>query len=380
MAVEAQMSDRRAQAARATGRGGRSRWGGTAGACLCCLCMAAFGLPGNSLAGTAGAPLTKTAELGPVKVTVQLEPAKPLIGDPVTLTLIVSAEQGVELLLPEFGESLERFAILDFVPRQTIDDRGRTVATQKYRLQPPSSGRQAIPPILVEFVDRRPGQRKAPEGQDAYELYTERIEFEVQSVLPKDVRAELRPPMGKLGPLQPPPAPRWPWALAAAVLAAAVSLLAARAGVAWRRRARRRSAYDIARARLERLLASLRPDAEHVDAFFVELSGIVRRYLEDRFELRAPELTTEEFLESVQRAPDLSREHQSLLRGFLRQADLVKFAGARPPAEEIERSVAAARRFLEETRENAPLLEMSGESAAARASAGGAARQEPSRA
>jgi hypothetical protein len=83
----------------------------------------------------------------------------------------------------------------------------------------------------------------------------------------------------------------------------------------------------------------------------------VRRYLEDRFELRAPELTTEEFLDSVQHAPDLSRDHQALLREFLRQADLVKFAGLKPADEDVERSVAAARRFLEETRDNAPLIE-----------------------
>jgi hypothetical protein len=83
----------------------------------------------------------------------------------------------------------------------------------------------------------------------------------------------------------------------------------------------------------------------------------VRRYLEDRFDLRAPELTTEEFLESVQRAPHLGQDHQVLLREFLRQADLVKFAGLKPAADDVERSVAAARRFLDETRENAPLIE-----------------------
>jgi hypothetical protein len=79
--------------------------------------------------------------------------------------------------------------------------------------------------------------------------------------------------------------------------------------------------------------------------------------LEDRFELRAPELTTEEFLASVGESPDLSRDHQNLLREFLRQADLVKFAGVQPSSQDIQRSVDAARRFLEETRENAPLIE-----------------------
>jgi hypothetical protein len=301
--------------------------------------------------------LKKTTESGPVKATVELEPANPKIGDSVTLTLSVIAEPNVELLMPAFGEALERFTILDFAPRERIDDGGRTVARQTYRLQPAMSGPQAIPPILIEFIDRRPGEKPAPDGMDAYELLTERIEFEVESVLPSNVEADLRPPMGKLEPRESPPRPRWPWLLALAVVFAAASPLVVVAWLRWRRRARRRSAYEIARTRLDKLLASLPPDAEHMDAFYVELSGIVRRYLEDRFELRAPELTTEEFLDSVQRAPDLRQDHQVLLREFLRQADLVKFAGLQPAAQDVQRSVSAARRFLDETRENAPLIE-----------------------
>ncbi len=78
-----------------------------------------------------------------------------------------------------------------------------------------------------------------------------------------------------------------------------------------------------------------------IESFFVAISAIVRRYLEDRFDLRAPELTTEEFLALAGSASSLSHDHQHLLRDFLRQADLVKFAGVhasagRDPA--VERS------------------------------------------
>jgi len=59
----------------------------------------------------------------------------------------------------------------------------------------------------------------------------------------------------------------------------------------------------------------------------------------------------------VGQSPDLSRDHQALLRDFLRQADLVKFAGVQPSNEDIEHSIDAARRFIDETRENAPLVE-----------------------
>ena len=122
--------------------------------------------------------LEGTTERGPVTASVRLEPAQPVIGDVLELTLTVRAEPDVELLMPAFGEALERYSIVDFVPREKIDDQGHTHAIQRYRLQPAHSGPQSIPSILVEFVDHRPGHPTAPEGEDAYELLTERIEFE----------------------------------------------------------------------------------------------------------------------------------------------------------------------------------------------------------
>ncbi len=91
-------------------------------------------------------------------------------------------------------------------------------------------------------------------------------------------------------------------------------------------------------------------DAE-LDAFYVALSGIVRRYLEGRFDLRSPELTTEEFFVVASESPDLSQELRSLLHELLSRADLVKFAGHRPGSSEVDDSLAAAGRVLEETRE-----------------------------
>ena len=294
---------------------------------------------------------------GPVQAVVRLKPAKPRIGDVVTLTIEVTAPKGVELLMPEFGEALDRFRIVDFVPRESIDQEGRTVAFQQYRLEPPSSGAQAIPPILIEFVDRRPGERATPEDFDAYELLTERVDFEVESVLPEGADAELKPPKGRLEAPVVEEASSWPWIVGSIVLLMAASVAGAWTVLTLKRRARRRSAYEVARSNLDRLVNAPRPTGEQVDAFYVELSAIVRRYLEDRYELRAPELTTEEFLNQVMGAPQLSGEQKGMLRDFLRQADLVKFAGVRPGAEVIELSLSAASRFLDETRENAPLVD-----------------------
>ena len=331
--------------------------------------MGVAGVMGAAHAAETG--LERTAKLGPVSARVTLTPEAPLIGDPVELLIEVTARSGVELLMPEFGEALDRFMILDFVPvPDRVDADGHTVASQRYTLQPPTSGPQSIPPILVEFVDRRPGQKVAPDGEDAYELLTERIDFEVQSVVPVGETPDLLPLLGRLDPIPEPSAPRWPWAAVVVVLAMAAAPFMVRAWLRWRRLARRRSAYDIARAQLERLL-DRKPEGETgIDAFFVELSGIIRRYIENRFELRAPEYTTEEFLQVVGDSPDVSEDHQRLLREFLRQADLVKFAHVMPSRSDVDHSVAHARRFLDETREHAPLIDEEGEDGASAAPAG----------
>ena len=62
----------------------------------------------------------------------------------------------------------------------------------------------------------------------------------------------------------------------------------------------------------------------------MELSAIARRYLEARFQLHAPEQTTEEFLRDAASAGKLSPAHQQLVTDFLEQSDLVKFARYQP--------------------------------------------------
>jgi hypothetical protein len=307
---------------------------------------------GKKIEAAAEAPklLEKTSERGPVQARVRLEPAAPVIGDTVTLTVEVTADDGIELVMPDFGQSLDRFSVREFVPKETVDASSRTVSTQRYVLEPPLSGPQAIPPLLIEFVDRRPGQRPAPEGEQSYELLTERIPFEVDSVVPAGASNELRPVREHLAPLRE-PGSLWPWLVGLAVLAAVAAPLAYRSWKAARGEARRRSAWEIARARLDALSSRQRPASEDdIDTFFVELSSLIRRYLEDRFELRAPELTTEEFLQVASASPDLDEAHQAFLRDFLRRADEVKFGRLIPPPEDIEAALASASRFLDDTR------------------------------
>jgi len=87
----------------------------------------------------------------------------------------------------------------------------------------------------------------------------------------------------------------------------------------------------------------------------VALSAIVRHYLEQRYEIRAPELTSEEFLQVATARPELSADHRGLLCSFLERCDRVKFAGYRPDADESLATLKAARGFVEDTRLREPI-------------------------
>lgn len=165
-----------------------------------------------------------------------------------------------------------------------------------------------------------------------------------RSVVQEDIH-DIKPPV---------PIPDWSWL--GWVLAALV--LAALAFGWWRRRRTQTpqqqstlSPEDLipphvrAKRRLEEALQWL----DQPQPFVFAVSDALRQYLEEQFDLHAPERTTEEFLEEVQSSPLLDAGQKALLADFLTRCDLVKFARYRPPEQELRELHAAALRLVIET-------------------------------
>jgi hypothetical protein len=106
---------------------------------------------------------------------------------------------------------------------------------------------------------------------------------------------------------------------------------------------------DWARRELDRLEAEDLPRRGEVDGFFVRLSDIVRTYIEGRYAIAAPDRTTQEFLREASAHPDLAGDRALDLGRFLRTADMVKFAAARPPEDACAAAMRDMRRFVEQT-------------------------------
>jgi hypothetical protein len=86
-------------------------------------------------------------------------------------------------------------------------------------------------------------------------------------------------------------------------------------------------------------------------AFCSLVSDVIRVYLEERFNLHAPDRTTEEFLDELRNSSRLNEEHKALLENFLMKCDLVKFAREEPTELELRGLLDAALRLIDETRE-----------------------------
>jgi hypothetical protein len=259
------------------------------------------------------------------------------VGDRITMTVTIHHPPGAVITWPD-PLSFTPFEVLDARVLPTAVHQGAPSTPTVITMTAFELGELEIPPLDVLV--------RATDGS-VQTLATDRFGVEVLSV-GADESGDIRGIQGPRG------IPLGLWRMAMWALA-----LLAVAGLAYALYARvRRSGHhavaipgppprpphEIALEALARLEAS--PMLEHgqVKEYHIEVSDILRRYVEGRFGVPALEMTTTEVLAGLERVrvePSLT----SGLRGFLEQCDLVKFAKVRPDAE-AARSVLGLGRSL----------------------------------
>jgi hypothetical protein len=116
--------------------------------------------------------------------------------------------------------------------------------------------------------------------------------------------------------------------------------------IAQKVREHRMSPIERAMLELSRLLEKGLPGRGRYKDFYVELTMVVRRYIQRRHAVRAPNLTTDEFLRAASENPAFTREALESLRHFLESADMVKFAGVEATPDMADSATDRARSYL----------------------------------
>lgn len=156
-----------------------------------------------------------------------------------------------------------------------------------------------------------------------------------------DIR-DIKPPVAI------PNAWEWVWWVLAALAVAAAAIFVWR----WWRKRRLQilvepplPAHVRAKQKLDEALALI----SQPKPFCTLVSDTIRLYLEECFNFRAPERTTEEFLHELQGTDLLTAEQKERLGEFLERCDLVKFAKYEPREPELCELHTSALRLVEET-------------------------------
>jgi hypothetical protein len=95
-------------------------------------------------------------------------------------------------------------------------------------------------------------------------------------------------------------------------------------------------------------------DPDDVESFYVALSDTVRTYLSARLNIAARERTTRELRTVLDRRAEVPPTAVEHLHSVLEQADLVKFADARPNPARATEALKAARTAIEAIEDAAP--------------------------
>jgi len=265
------------------------------------------------------------------------------VGDRTIYTMLIKAGPQLKVEPPSLGSYLGAFEIKDFnaFPPQK-DKEGRSIYKYQYNLTIFDVGEYVIPPVEVTYTDSS-GEKKI--------LLSDRLFITVKSVSGEDVEmADIRgikPPIGIKGGY-------------GTYYVIFLILIAALAVLFFYLRARsralkipeiemvRRPAGEVAYSELEGLKNSELLKEGRIKEYFIILSDIIKKYLQERFSFSALDKTTDE-IQNKLKEMRIKTEQIDSIYSFFGFCDLVKFAKYIPPAHEIEKAFENAKLIVDQT-------------------------------
>lgn len=271
------------------------------------------------------------------------------IGDVLRYSVFIElpAEAQIKDAFPSEGK-LGEFEIRDFKP--DAQKEGAQAFRLEYSLSVFKTGLQSIPEYKIEY--------RGSEKEKWQALTAPAVNVKVQSVLGEEKEPALKPLKPKV-------------IIWRDHLLWMIGLLITAAGAwaffrFWKKKQKAASnaviadaAHIIALRELEQLKKEDLIARGMMEEYYQRLSGCLRRYLENRFFLRAPWMSTEEFLKEARTSSVLDPAQRAGLKDFLLLSDLVKFARYGSSAHEASAAFDSARSFIEQTKKEEPLEEKS---------------------
>jgi len=270
-----------------------------------------------------------------------------LIGDHVTLTLILNSQLTNQVLWPEIGDTISaEVEVLYRTDPDTLRRRGDgTLEIERvYTITSFDSGFFVIPPF--RFVDA--GDSSSMAETEAILIEVRTMELDTAQAF-KDIKNPYSVPY------------TWDEFIPEMIVIAGILvflLLAYLFYRYWNNRPKKEiveevfvgDPYEIAMEGLQLLDEKKLWQQDKIKEYYTELTGIIRTYIENRYAIIAMEMTTDEIMESLTYTQAASADREKLGQ-LLLMADMVKFAKSNPLASEHQMNMSRASGFVRDTRQ-----------------------------
>jgi hypothetical protein len=283
-----------------------------------------------------------------IRVTSEPDTSAILIGDQTGFTVTADIPAGVSARLSSAADTLAgKIVILRRDPRDTaLSSDGSMTVTDRYLITSFDSGSYAIPPFYAEIAS---GDSLLRYFSDYSSLDVVRPDIAPQDTT--DVIFDIIPPRGAPVTFR----EVMPWVVIALVAAVIVWLLARFLPRNPLRRFVRppappEPAHIVALRDLQALREEELWQKGEIKEYYSRLSDILRRYIDGRYGISSPELTTDETVRMLQKAAVTTSGQMAVVKEILSVSDMVKFAKYLPDSAVHVTSMENSVRFVEETR------------------------------
>ena len=268
-----------------------------------------------------------------------------LIGDQINLNLIIEKQEGTYVTFPWLTDSLTSGVFIIGDPVNDSTKENNTIRLSRhYMITSFDSGLYSIPSL--PFVTFREGQTDTIWSSSSY-LMVHSLPADTSLTI-YDIKGTYRAPLTF--------AEIWPW-----VAGGVLIILLVIAIIYFIRRKKENlpllkpvrpaePPHIIAYRELDELKSEKVWQQGKIKEYHSRLTGIIRKYIEGRYQVQAMEQTTTEILSSIKKQIN-NEKLLNNLEDILNMADLVKFAKGEPLPDDNDRSMRDSYVFIDNTKQ-----------------------------
>lgn len=291
--------------------------------------------------------LSNIAYAQKTEVGMYIDSTKFIIGDQINAILKVKTENKELVKWPELKDSLGSLEIVSKTKIDTLVENNYKTLSQSYKLTQFDSGTYILKPIAIKIGDSTFYTKQKT-------LQVSSVEVDTTKQKMYDIKQNIYVGYSFWEIL--------PYVLILFVLGVMLYMFY----FYWKKQKNKEkpvsvpkiSPFDFAILSLKKLDEGNYLKDGNIKEFYVKLTDILRRYIEDEHDIPTMESTTDEIMVSVQRI-DFSKEIKDKIRELLKESDFVKFAKYKPEERKhayyrntAEQIILAGHKIVEDNKNN----------------------------